>query len=152
VQYDVASALSLGAGGGVGSAGPEFGALLRVRPFTWERQKRAMAIQIGSALAAGRYQGIAWSGFGEAGPQPSQRYDLDVAYWAQFDLGFELKSRGGFHFVVAQGFALPLNADAGTCRLVSTGERVPCNFNAVGEGEHPPVIPFVLTLMLGYSI
>lgn len=156
VQYDLVSAVSLGAGVGVDSGKPAYAALARFRPFIWNRPERALALEIGSAFSASHYEGQLADVAGLAGEggvtRYTQTYTLDLTYWAQFDIGFEMKSRSGLHIVVAHGFAVPLNAGSGFCTVDGTSHRVPCDSMAIHPGERPSLVPVVLTLMIGWSI
>lgn len=149
VEYDLARWLALGAGAGTNTAGLQLAAMGRVRPFTWQTRWGALGIEVGSALARGPYGGQPALGVGLA---VTQRYANDHLTWAQFDIGFELKSRSGFHFVAAEGIAFPLDAQSGQCVAADTGESVTCDRDRVAVGGYPEWTPFVLTVMLGWSL
>jgi len=155
VQYDVARWLALGAGAGANIAGLQLAALARLRPFTWERPWGTIGIELGGALSTGAYGGQLDVGplISDRPPDPDEQvYSNSWLAWAQADVGFELKTRGGFHLIAAEGLGWPLNASSGHCARQDTGAPVACDPSHLSGGSYPELLNPIFTLMLGWSL
>jgi hypothetical protein len=158
IEINPVSRLALGLGAGTNTEGLQLAALVRSRPFAWARPKRALAITLGAALAAGPHRPFdfdpAFGSLDHRSPEERAR-DVDEAYervyWLQPDVGFELQAKSGFHLVVSQGVAVPLGHSGHHCDFRLSGERTVCP-NAGTPREAQPQAFWTVTVMLGFSL
>ena len=141
LEYTPADVFSFGAGAGFGPGGLEGGVLFDVRPFRWGKTTKAHALSIGGAYSVG-----GWTDFWQTVDQglSDPHYASGFAQWAQFDVGYELRARGGFSFRVATGAAWMLNPGNVSCR---SGVGTPCTLDPYGND---PI--FTLSVSIGYSL
>jgi hypothetical protein len=145
VEWDPDSHVAIGGGAGFGAGGLQLAALARFRPLVFPLKKRTLAVTLGTAFSTGKYRAFSAEGLGEGGSEYSYHLvGADRAYWAQLDVGFELRDRKGFEFLVAVGGALLLNPRDLHCQQGSA--EVPCSL-VYTSGHQIPTI----TIALGHA-
>lgn len=140
IDYSIDPHLALGGGAGVTLGGPEVTGLVRVRPEITANRDRARALVFQGAFSMARYRAL---DFGDEVPDDVVT-GADRAFWLEGDIGYELRSKGGFAFLVAGGIASLLNPSALTCRRGSARLLVSC--------PHSSYFVPSITLSLGYAL
>ena len=156
LELNPASGLALGAGAGMNAEGLQLAVLARGRPLAWEREKRALALTLGVALATGPYRPFGFDplfGSLDHSGMADQRvvHLYDRVHWLQPDAGFELQAKSGFHFVVSQGVALPLGYSGEHCELAVSGAAAACS-SGPARGATKPDTLWTITVMVGHAL
>jgi hypothetical protein len=135
VGANVEDWLELGGGAGFGLGGPAGGAYARFRPARLAsargRRLHAVTAEVGYSLSKFAWsseQGNLFSAMGHDSRREERTADL--AHFAQYDVGWETRSAGGFSLRVAIGVAIMLNSGNLKCKQMDGG-------NVVAEANCP---------------
>jgi hypothetical protein len=147
VDYSLSRYLAVAGGGGLGSSGLQLGAMARVRvPFD------TVAAGFGAGVSGGPYSDN-FLRFDE-----SDVLHWDIAYWANTEGFFEIRTRKGFSVRPYMGTGALLNPGAGkplaadyTCTTTGTGSGRATTCANQPSTREPSRILFYMGAAVGYA-
>jgi hypothetical protein len=153
LEYDVDSAVALGAGAGLTLGGPAVTALVRVRPFVWPKFKSVDAVVLDGRFSWGKDAAFVLNYGGNEAPPYRADLSFDSAFWIQAEAGWEHRTVGGFSVYGGIGVALLLNPGSGHCDERSTDTRVPCDARRLGFDWSSKLAPLLsVTVGVGHDL